>query len=109
MSIHLTRELLLDSPRSLHRQATCFSFHVLSFLRNYNLGGYRSQLRELGGRSGHRRLSFGEALAAAISADILFLHERGWWMVRMYVIFLSAGGTLGALCSGFIINALGWR
>jgi MFS family permease len=50
----------------------------------------------------------GEALTAAISADIFFLHERGWWM-GFYLIFLCGGISLGGLVSGFIINALGWR
>jgi MFS family permease len=49
-----------------------------------------------------------EALTAAISADIFFLHERGWWM-GFYLIFLCGGISLGGLVSGFIINALGWR
>jgi MFS family permease len=49
----------------------------------------------------------GEGVAAAISADIFFLHERGWWM-GVYHVFLAIGPTLGTLCSGFIIGDLGW-
>jgi MFS family permease len=48
-----------------------------------------------------------EGLAAAISADLFFLHERGWWM-GVYVIFLNTGSSLGSLITGFVIT-LGWR
>lgn len=50
----------------------------------------------------------GEGLAAAISADLFFLHERGWWM-GLFWIALSTGGTIGSLCAGFIIENKGWR
>jgi len=49
-----------------------------------------------------------EGLAAAISADLFFLHERGWW-TGVYLISLMGGVSLGGLMSGFIITALGWR
>jgi MFS family permease len=49
-----------------------------------------------------------EGLAAAISSDLFFLHERGWW-TGVYLISLMGGVSLGGLMSGFIITALGWR
>jgi MFS family permease len=49
-----------------------------------------------------------EALAAAIVADLFFLHERGWWM-GVYMIFLANGGAVGAIISGFVITGVGWR
>ena len=49
-----------------------------------------------------------EGLTVAISADLFFLHERGWWM-GLYIVFIQAGAFLGALLSGFIIDSLGWR
>lgn len=49
-----------------------------------------------------------EGLTVAISADLFFLHERGWWM-GLYIISLQAGASLGSLLSAFIIDALGWR
>jgi MFS family permease len=49
-----------------------------------------------------------EALAAAVVPDLFFLHERGWWM-GVYTFFLTAGAALGAIISGFVITALGWR
>jgi MFS family permease len=49
-----------------------------------------------------------EGLAAAIIADLFFLHERGWWM-GLYVFFLYIGPTLGSIISGFVVQALGWR
>jgi MFS family permease len=48
-----------------------------------------------------------EGLASAITADIFFLHERGWWM-GVYMIALNAGSSLGSLISAWII-AIGWR
>jgi MFS family permease len=51
--------------------------------------------------------SITEGLAAAISADLFFLHERGWWM-GVYVVFLNGGSALGSLISAFIIEK-GWR
>ena len=49
-----------------------------------------------------------EGLAAAISADLFFLHERGWW-TGVYLISLMSGVSIGGLMSGFIIDGLGWR
>jgi MFS family permease len=49
-----------------------------------------------------------EGLAAALNADLFFLHERGWWM-GVYLVFLNLGPTLGSLVSGFIIQALEFR
>ena len=49
-----------------------------------------------------------EGLAAAINADLFFLHERGWWM-GVYVLFLNLGASLGSLIAGFAIQNLGWR
>lgn len=49
----------------------------------------------------------GEALGAAICADLFFLHERGWWM-GLYTGFAGLGQNIGGLLSGFIIDA-GWR
>jgi MFS family permease len=49
-----------------------------------------------------------EGLTVAISADLFFVHERGWWM-GLYVISLCAGPSLGSIWSGFIIENLGWR
>jgi len=49
-----------------------------------------------------------EGLAAAISSDIFFLHERGWW-TGVYLISLMGGVSLGGVFSGFIITNLGWR
>ena len=52
--------------------------------------------------------SITEGLAAALNADLFFLHERGWWM-GVYLVFLNLGPTLGSLISGFIIQGLGYR
>jgi MFS family permease len=49
-----------------------------------------------------------EALAAAVVADLFFLHERGWWM-GVYMIFLANGGAIGSIMSGFVITGVGWR
>jgi MFS family permease len=49
-----------------------------------------------------------EALAAAVVADLFFLHERGWWM-GVYMIFLANGGAIGAIMSGFVITGVRWR
>lgn len=49
-----------------------------------------------------------EGLSAAISSDIFFLHERGWW-TGIYLVSLMGGVSLGGLFSGFIITNLGWR
>jgi len=49
-----------------------------------------------------------EGLAAAISADLFFLHERGLW-TGIYLISLMGGVSLGGVMSGFIITNLGWR
>jgi MFS family permease len=48
-----------------------------------------------------------EALAAAVAADLFYLHERGWWM-GFYMIFQNVGSTFGGLISGFLI-VKGWR
>jgi hypothetical protein len=48
-----------------------------------------------------------EAFAAAITADLFFLHERGWWM-GVYMVFQNTGSTFGGLISGFLI-VRGWR
>jgi MFS family permease len=48
-----------------------------------------------------------EALAAAVIADLFFLHERGWWM-GVYVVSQTTGSTIGGLLSGFLI-VKGWR
>jgi len=52
--------------------------------------------------------SASEGLAAAINADLFFLHERGKWM-GYYIIGLDLGPVLGSLMSGFIVQNLGWR
>lgn len=49
----------------------------------------------------------GEALGAAIAADLFFVHERGWWM-GMYMALSGSGGTIGSLLTGFIVRN-GWR
>jgi MFS family permease len=51
--------------------------------------------------------STGEAVAAAVTADLFFLHERGWWM-GVYMVCQSTGSTIGGLISGFLV-AKGWR
>jgi len=48
-----------------------------------------------------------EALAAAITADLFFLHERGWWM-GFYMVLQNIGSTIGGLITGFLI-VKGWR
>jgi len=52
--------------------------------------------------------SASEGLAAAVNADLFFLHERGKWM-GYYIIGLDLGPVLGSLISGFIVQNLGWR
>ena len=49
-----------------------------------------------------------EGLAAAVIPDLFFLHERGYWM-GVLTLFWCAGAALGAIVSGFVITALGWR
>jgi len=52
--------------------------------------------------------SASEGLAAAINADLFFLHERGKWM-GYYIVGLDLGPVAGSLMSGFIVQNLGWR
>src|SRR5579859_1122820 len=52
--------------------------------------------------------SAGEALGAAIVADLFFLHERGKWM-GVYMFSLANGTAFGTVVSGFLITAKGWR
>lgn|ERR1700734_3492866 len=52
--------------------------------------------------------SCSEGLAAAIVADLFFLHERARWMA-VYIFFLVNGTTFGSIVSGFTITDLGWR
>ena len=49
-----------------------------------------------------------EGLASAISADLFFLHERGWWM-GIYIFALNSGPTVGSIISGFLVQHAGWR
>jgi MFS family permease len=49
-----------------------------------------------------------EALGVAVVPDLFFLHERGWWM-GVYTLFISVGGFVGSIISGFVITELGWR
>ncbi|KAI9813841.1 MAG: hypothetical protein M1827_003631 [Pycnora praestabilis] len=49
-----------------------------------------------------------EALGAAIVNDIFFLHERST-KLSFYIICLSWGNSMGPLCCGFTVSALGWR
>ena len=49
----------------------------------------------------------GEALGAAISADLFFVHERGWWL-GMYMALSISGSAIGSILTGFIVEA-GWR
>jgi MFS family permease len=49
-----------------------------------------------------------EGLASAISADLFFLHERGWWM-GVYILALNTGPTVGSIISGFVVQHAGWR
>jgi MFS family permease len=48
-----------------------------------------------------------EAFAASITADLFFLHERGWWM-GVYMFVQNTGSTLGSIMTGFMITK-GWR
>jgi len=48
-----------------------------------------------------------EAYAAAIVADLFFLHERGWWM-GVYMFVQNTGSILGSIATGFLI-VKGWR
>jgi MFS family permease len=49
-----------------------------------------------------------EALPAAVIPDLFFLHERGLWM-GLYSLFLTVGGAIGAIISGFMITNVGYR
>ena len=49
----------------------------------------------------------GEALGAAICADLFFVHERGWWM-GTYMALSISGSAIGSILTGFIVRA-GWR
>ncbi|KAG5806986.1 hypothetical protein H9Q71_008446 [Fusarium xylarioides] len=49
-----------------------------------------------------------EALVPISIADIFFAHERGF-ALGIYAFGLSAGSSVGPICSGYIIETLGWR
>ncbi|KAL9563114.1 hypothetical protein ACKAV7_012856 [Fusarium commune] len=49
-----------------------------------------------------------EALVPISIADIVFAHERGF-ALGIYAFGLSAGSSVGPICSGYMIETLGWR
>jgi MFS family permease len=49
-----------------------------------------------------------EALVPISIADIFFAHERGF-ALGIYAFGLSAGSSVGPICSGYMIETLGWR
>ncbi|KAF5692071.1 major facilitator superfamily transporter [Fusarium denticulatum] len=49
-----------------------------------------------------------EALVPISIADIFFAHERGF-ASGIYAFGLSAGSSVGPICSGYMIETLGWR
>ncbi|KAI1033392.1 hypothetical protein LB503_008507 [Fusarium chuoi] len=49
-----------------------------------------------------------EALVPISIADVFFAHERGF-ALGVYAFGLSAGSSVGRICSGYMIETLGWR
>lgn len=49
-----------------------------------------------------------EAMVAVSIADVFFVHERGS-KIGLYVLGLNIGSNIGPICSGYIVQAQGWR
>ncbi|KAF4957906.1 hypothetical protein FGADI_2735 [Fusarium gaditjirri] len=49
-----------------------------------------------------------EALVPISIADVFFAHERGF-ALGIYAFGLSVGSSVGPICSGYMIETLGWR